>query len=58
MVYIRLLYSKTRSKFPVKLTDPLMPILYISVDKEHLEELQHAIHVKEIGEGMQWIGLQ
>lgn len=45
------LCSKERTQFPVKLTEPLMPILYVSVDREHLEELQHAIHVKEIAEG-------
>lgn len=37
--------------FPVKLTDPLTAILYITADKEHIIELQHAIHVKEVAEG-------
>lgn len=37
-------------KFPVKLTEPLTGILYITSDKQHMEELKHAIHVKEIVE--------
>lgn len=37
--------------FPVKLTEPLTAILYITQDKEHIEELRHAIHVKEVAEG-------
>lgn len=37
--------------FPVKLTEPLTAILYITLDKEHIEELRHAIHVKEVVEG-------
>lgn len=36
--------------FPVKLTEPLTPILYITSDKLHMEDLRHAIHVKEINE--------
>jgi len=38
-------------KLPVKLTDPVTPILYITADKQHMEELKHAIHVKSIDEG-------
>lgn len=34
--------------FPVKLTEPLTAILYIASNKEHIEELRHAIHVKEV----------
>lgn len=34
--------------FPVKLTEPLTSILYITSDKQHMEDLRHAIHVKEI----------
>lgn len=37
--------------FPVKLTEPLTAILYITQDREHIEELRHAIHVKEVAEG-------
>lgn len=39
-----------RTQFPVKLTDPLTAILYIASDREHIEELRHAIHVKEVAE--------
>ncbi|CAO1413641.1 unnamed protein product [Diamesa tonsa] len=34
--------------FPVKLTEPLTAILYITSDKQHMEELRQAIHVSEI----------
>lgn len=37
--------------FPVKMTEPLTAILYIAQDREHIEELRHAIHVKEVVEG-------
>lgn len=37
--------------FPVKLTDPVTGILYITYDKKHMEDLKHAIHVKEVSEG-------
>lgn len=39
-----------RKIFPVKLTEPLTSILYITSDKQHMEDLRHAIHVKEIVE--------
>lgn len=39
-----------RKYFPVKLTDPLTAILYITADKQHMEDLRHAIHVKEVVE--------
>ncbi|PVD33839.1 hypothetical protein C0Q70_05100 [Pomacea canaliculata] len=42
--------SNEWQKFPVKLTEPLTGILYITADKQHMEELKHAIHVKEIAE--------
>ncbi|XP_064635163.1 uncharacterized protein KIAA2013 homolog isoform X2 [Lineus longissimus] len=42
--------SKSLSSFPVKQTDPITAILYITSDKVHMEELKHAIHVKEIVE--------
>lgn len=38
--------------FPVKLTEPLTAILYIAADREHILELHHAIHVKEVAEGI------
>lgn len=41
--------------FPVKLTEPLTAILYIASDKQHIEELQHAIHVKEVVEGKYFV---
>lgn len=45
--------SEKKTMFPVKLTEPLTAILYIASDKEHIEELQHAIHVQEVIEGKQ-----
>uniref|UniRef100_A0A1B0DHR5 Uncharacterized protein n=1 Tax=Phlebotomus papatasi TaxID=29031 RepID=A0A1B0DHR5_PHLPP len=42
--------SQTRRRFPVKLTEPLTAILYITADRQHIEELHHAIHVKEVVE--------
>lgn len=44
--------------FPVKLTEPITAILYITQDKEHIEELRHAIHVKEVAEGNSIINIQ
>ncbi|CAG9791233.1 unnamed protein product [Diatraea saccharalis] len=37
-----------RKYFPVKLTEPLTAILYVTADKQHMEELRHTIHVKEV----------
>ncbi|XP_050425901.1 uncharacterized protein KIAA2013 homolog isoform X2 [Adelges cooleyi] len=34
--------------FPVKITDPVTAILYITYDRKHMEDLRHAIHVKEV----------
>lgn len=39
-----------RKYFPVKLTEPLTAILYVTADKQHMEDLRHAIHVKEVAE--------
>ncbi|XP_071439153.1 uncharacterized protein KIAA2013 homolog isoform X3 [Hetaerina americana] len=39
-----------KTMFPVKLTDPVTAILYITYDKKHMEDLRHAIHVKEVVE--------
>ncbi|KAJ6650029.1 hypothetical protein Bhyg_05272 [Pseudolycoriella hygida] len=39
-----------KTMFPVKLTEPLTAILYIASDREHILELHHAIHVKEVAE--------
>ena len=46
------IFSNQKAKFPVKLTEPLTSILYVTADKIHMEEYKHAIHVKEIAEGM------
>lgn len=43
--------SQSRREFPVKLTEPLTAILYITEDKQHMEDIHHAIHVKEVVEG-------
>jgi hypothetical protein len=37
--------------FPVKLTDPVTAVLYITSDQLHMQELKHAIHVKELSLG-------
>lgn len=44
-------FSGERTSLPVKLTDPITPILYLTADREHLQELRHTIHVKEVGDG-------
>ena len=38
-------------RFPVKLTDPPTAVLYITPDWQHLQELKHTIHVKEVNLG-------
>lgn len=43
--------SQNRRQFPVKLTEPLTAILYITEDKQHMVELHDALHVKEVAEG-------
>ena len=42
---------QNRRQFPVKLTEPLTAILYITEDKQHMVELHDALHVKEVAEG-------
>ncbi|XP_067128710.1 uncharacterized protein KIAA2013 homolog [Centruroides vittatus] len=42
--------KQTPIQFPVKLTEPLTSILYITSDFQHIIELKHVIHVKEIAE--------
>jgi hypothetical protein len=44
-------FRPQKKMFPVKLTDPVTAILYITYDKQHMEELRHTIHLKEIVEG-------
>lgn len=39
-------------QLPVKLTSPITAILYITADKQHMEELKHTIHVAEVIEGI------
>lgn len=34
--------------FPIKLTEPRTAILYVTADHDHISELKHTIHVKEI----------
>lgn len=34
----------------MKLTEPLTAILYITTDKQHAEDLRHALHVSEVME--------
>jgi len=36
--------------FPVKLTEPPTAILYITADHEHMIDLKHTIHVKEVAD--------
>uniref|UniRef100_A0A1A9ZFU0 Uncharacterized protein n=1 Tax=Glossina pallidipes TaxID=7398 RepID=A0A1A9ZFU0_GLOPL len=45
--------GQSRRQFPVKLTEPLTAILYITKDKQHIIELYKALHVKEVGENKQ-----
>uniref|UniRef100_H2YSH6 Uncharacterized protein n=1 Tax=Ciona savignyi TaxID=51511 RepID=H2YSH6_CIOSA len=35
-------------RFPIFVTDPSTPILYISHDKKHLAEVKHTLHLKSI----------
>lgn len=37
-------------QFPVKVTDPMTAVLYITSDLEHMKELSQTIHVKEVVE--------
>ena len=44
--------SSSRSvDFPVKLTEPVTAVLYITSDYKHMQELKHTIHVKEVADG-------
>ena len=40
----------TPQQFPVKLTEPVTAILYVTADHEHMNDLKHTIHVVEVGE--------
>ena len=35
-------------QFPVKLTEPVTAILYVTADHEHMNDLKHTIHVVEV----------
>lgn len=43
--------STETKTFPVKLTDPVTAVLYITSDHLHMQELKHAIHVKDLSLG-------
>jgi hypothetical protein len=40
--------GQEQKMFPIKITEPLTSILYITSDRMHMEDLRHAIHVKEV----------
>jgi Uncharacterized conserved protein (DUF2152) len=42
--------TREMQEFPVKLTDPITAILYITSDKQHMEELKHTLHLRNIHE--------
>lgn len=42
------LSTSVQMQFPVKITEPLTPILYVTSNRQHIQELKHAIHVKEV----------
>lgn len=43
--------STDQTAFPVKLTEPVTAVLYITADHRHMRELKEAIHVREVAEG-------
>ena len=45
-----MLLSRDWKRFPVKLTEPLTSILYITADKSHMEQLKIVTHVKAVEE--------
>uniref|UniRef100_A0A8W8N3W7 Uncharacterized protein n=1 Tax=Magallana gigas TaxID=29159 RepID=A0A8W8N3W7_MAGGI len=42
--------SRKVQQFPVKLTEPLTAILYITADKFHMEDLKHVLHLQSVKE--------
>lgn len=44
--------SQSYINFPVKLTKPLTAILYITSDYQHMQDLQNALHVHAVDEGI------
>ena len=47
---VKLLATELKT-FPVKLTDPVTAVLYITADYAHMQNLRHTIHVKEVVDG-------
>lgn len=43
--------SQTYTNFPVKLTQPLTSVLYITSDYEHILDLRKTLHLHTIDEG-------
>ena len=43
----------TAQQFPVKLTEPVTAILYITADHEHMNDLKHVIHVSSFFQKVQ-----
>lgn len=41
-----------KKEIQVKLTEPVTAILYITYDKQHMEDLRHALHLKSIVDGL------
>ena len=39
------------TQLPVKLTDPLTAILYITADRTHMLEMKDALHLRQVAEG-------
>ena len=42
---------KQMTQLPVKLTDPLTAILYITADRTHMLEMKDALHLRQVAEG-------
>ena len=40
-----------KRQFILRLTDPVTAVLYITSDYQHMQELKHTIHVKEVVDG-------
>ena len=38
--------GREEAQFPIFVTEPATPILYVSHSREHLELLQHTLHVR------------
>lgn len=43
--------SQSYINFPVKLTEPLTAILYITSDYQHMQDLQNVLHVHTVDDG-------